>query len=137
MVDRYASDAEMYETRWTLGAKGLGPVQNFRYFHEYIHQLYEALGYLNDTKAFPDLDRETFLSEKHICAVTLERALNVAMTGLSSRSGSLLALQLFNLAPDAAPVGLNAGDLACQQVWVVLMHEIAFTLSKYGVHVAD
>ena len=32
-------------------------MQNFRYFHEYIHQLYEALGYLNDTKALPDLDR--------------------------------------------------------------------------------
>ena len=133
----YASDAEMYETRWTLGAKGLGPAQNFRYFHEYLHQLYEALGYLNDTKALPDLHRETFLSEKHICAVTLERALNVAMTGLSSRSGSLLALQLYNLAPNVAPAGLGAGELAVNQAWVVIMHEIAVTLSKYGVQVAD
>ena len=137
VVNGFASDAEMYETRWTLGAKGLGPVQNFRYFHEYLHQLYEALGYLNDTKALPDLDRETFLSEKHICAVTLERALNVAMTGLSSRSGSLLALQLYNLAPNVAPACLNAGELAVNQAWVVIMHEIAVTLSKYGVQVAD
>ena len=112
-------------------------MQNFRYFHEFLHQLYEALGYLNDTKALPDLDRETFLSEKHICAVTLERALNVAMTGLSSRSGSLLALQLFSLAPTAAVVGIGAGELACQQAWVVIMHEVAVTLSKYGVVVAD
>ncbi len=136
VVNGYVSDAEMYEARWTLGAKGLGPVQNFRYFHEFLHQLYEALGYLNDTKALPDLDRET-LSEKHICAVTLERALNVAMTGLSSRSGSLLALQLFNLAPNVAPVGIGAGELACQQAYVVIMHEVAVTLSKYGVVVAD
>jgi hypothetical protein len=42
VVNGFANDAEMYETRWTLGAKGLGPVQNFRYFHEYIHQLFEA-----------------------------------------------------------------------------------------------
>jgi hypothetical protein len=112
-------------------------VQNFRYFHEFLQQLYKALGYLNDTKALPDLDRETFLSEKHICAVTLERALNVAMTGLSSRSGSLLALQLFNLAPNGAVVGIGAGKLACQQAWVVIMHEVAVTLSKYGVVVAD
>jgi hypothetical protein len=137
VVNGYASDAEMYEARWTLGAKGLGPVQNFRYFHEFLHQLYEALGYLNDTKALPDLDRETFLGEKHICAVTLERALNVAMTGLSSRSGSLLALQLFNLAPAANIIGIGAGELACQQAWVVIMHKVAVTLSKYGVVVAD
>jgi hypothetical protein len=137
VVNGFASDAEMYEARWTLGAKGLGPVQNFRYFHEFVHQLHEALGYLNDTKALPDMDRETFLSDKHICAVTLERALNVAMTGLSSRSGSLLALQLFNLAPNVAPVGLGAGELACQQAYVVIMHEVAVTLSKYGVVVAD
>ncbi len=127
----------MYEARWTLGAKGLGPVQIFRYVHAYIHQLYKALGYLNDTKALPDLDRETFLGDKHICAVTLERALNVAMTGLSSRSGSLLALQLFNLAPNAAPPGIGAGELACQQACVVIIHEVAVTLSKYGVLVAD
>ena len=69
--------------------------------------------------------------------MTLEGAFNVAMTGLSSRSGSLLALQLFNLAPNAAPGGLNAGDLACQQVWAVLMHEIAVALGKYGAQVAD
>ncbi len=69
--------------------------------------------------------------------MTLERALNVAMTGLSSRSGSLLALQLFNLAPNVAPNGINAGELACQQAYVVIMHEVAVTLSKYGVVVAD
>jgi len=135
--DGYCADAEMYETRWTLGSKGLGPVQNFRYFHEYVHQLYEALGYLNDVKALPDLDRDTFLAEKHICAVTLERALNVAMTGLSSRSGSLLALQLFRLAPTLPVAGLLAGELACQQVWVVLMHEVGISLSKYGVVASD
>ncbi len=83
------------------------------------------------------MDRETFLSDKHICAVTLERALNVAMTGLSSRSGSLLALQLFNLAPNGLVNGIGAGELACTQAWVVIMHEVAVTLSKYGVVVAD
>ena len=77
------------------------------------------------------------MSEKHICAVTLERALDVAMTGLSSRSGSLLALQLFNLAPAAAINGIGAGELACQQAYVVIMHEVAITISKYGVVVAD
>jgi hypothetical protein len=70
------------------------------------------------------LDRETFLADKHICAVTLERALNVAMTGLSSRSGSLLALQLFNLAPAAPIVGIGAGELACTQAL------FAYTMSQ-------
>ena len=59
------------------------------------------------------------------------------MTGLSSRSGSLLALQLYNLAPNVAPAGLGAGELAVNQAWAVIMHEIAVTLSKYGVQVAD
>ena len=88
-----ATDACLYEAQWWLGAKSLGPEQTFRYTHEYLQELYKALGYLNDTKALPDLDRYHYLTECHMGGVTLERALNVAMTGLSSRSGSLLSVQ--------------------------------------------
>ena len=130
-------DSELYEAQWFLGAKILGPEQGFRYGHEYLNELYKALGYLNDTKALPDIDRDRYFSEMHIGAVTLERALNVANTGLSSRNGSLLSVQFKKLAPDTAPNGLVAGDLAVDQVYITLCHEVALSLTKYGVVVAD
>ena len=130
-------DTELYEAQWFLGAKILGPEQGVRYRHEYLNELYKALGYLNDTKALPDIDHERYFTETHIGAVTLERALNVANTGLSSRSGSLLSVQFKKLAPATPPAGLGAGDLAVDQVYITLIHEVALSLTKYGVVVAD
>ena len=130
-------DRPGYETQWFLGAKILGPEQGFRFGHEYLQEMFKALGYLNDTKALPDIDRETYYTESHIGAVSLERALNVANTGLSSRSGSLLSVQFKNLAPAVTPAGLGAGDIAVDQVYITIMHEVALSLTKYGVVVAD
>jgi hypothetical protein len=91
---------------------------------------------MNERAALPDIDRTQFLSENHICAVSLERALNVAMTGLSSRSGSLLQVQFRNMGRPA----YNGGAAVAQtvsQIWISLMLETALSISKYGVVVAD
>jgi len=84
----------------------------------------------------PDLDLSRFRTVSHLPIVSLERALQVAMTGLSSRSGSLLTVQFFGL-PQPAFQGGPGVDNPVQSVWVVIMHEKALSLSKYGTMVSE
>ena len=114
----------------------MGDEQTIRFGHSLLQETYKALGFLNERSALPDIDRRKFLSEDHICAVSLERALNVAMTGLSSRSGSLLQVQFRNMNRPEYNEG-EAVDQTVSQIWITLMLETALSISKYGVVVAD
>ena len=130
------TDLVNYQTQWTLGNKLLGDEQTIRFGHSLLQETYKALGFLNERSALPDIDRNRYLSDHHIGAVSLEKALNVAMTGLSSRSGSLLQVQFRNMSRPAYNGGA-AVENPVSQIWITMMLETALSISKYGVVVAD
>lgn len=132
---RQLSNFVPYETAWYLGAKRLGPENNYRSNFEYYHSTLKALGLHAGGAEAPDLDLVRFTSDTHTNFCSLEKVINVAMTGLSSRSGSLLSVQFQNLTRPAFE-GAPAAPVA-DQVWILMLFEQALEMSKFGVIVSS
>jgi hypothetical protein len=129
------TDATNYQAMWQLGSKILGVEARYRSTHELLFSTLKSIGMHHGGGELPDLNLDAFRTTSHLPIVSLERALGIPSSGLSSRSGSLLTLQLFDLRRPAFQ-GVPAENVV-DAVWIVIMHEVALSMSKYGTIVAS
>ena len=135
MQDGAVSDSVNFETQWILGHKKL-PEYPLRRLHEYWCELRKCLGLMWDKEEPLDISMLQYLSDRFIGGIDCERALGVSWTGLNSRSGDLLTLELKDI---FVPATYGFPEIASpeKQIHVTLVAEAIVSIQNNTVSVFD
>jgi hypothetical protein len=133
--DGQVTDITNFETRFQLGSKLL-PENPLRTLHEYWQALRIALNLTWDMETPLDINLDSYRRDRFVGVLNCEKALQVAMSGLNSRSGDLLTGMFRGLTVPAFN-GRAAADNEMSQLHVVLMVDGVVEIRDSGTHVWD